>query len=190
MTFFSVSTDRPISLCSWVFNSETGTPLISKRRTCMDQVSGRSYKCWWRREHMSSPVIPFARFWECLLNFFKKNYVCGCFSLHACLYTVCTPGARGDKNKEFDPLELQLLMAVSWKWVLGSEPGVSGRAATAFNPSTWTCLSAKSPHGFVLHFQPASCSYSGLCKEISAWMLGWGWLRVVFKDKDSVASAT
>lgn len=47
-------------------------------------------------------------------EFFKKNfYVCGCFSLHACLYTVCTPGARGDKNKELDPLELQLLMAVS-----------------------------------------------------------------------------
>lgn len=47
-------------------------------------------------------------------EFFKKLlYVCGCFSLHACLYTVRTPGARGDQNKELDVLELQLLMVVS-----------------------------------------------------------------------------
>lgn len=47
-------------------------------------------------------------------EFLKKLlYVCGCFALHACLYTVCTPGARGDRNKELDVLELQLLTAVS-----------------------------------------------------------------------------
>lgn len=63
------------------------------------------------------------------LSFFFLIYFVFCS--HACICTFCMSDANGDQKRVFDPLVLELWLAVSHYVYAGTEPQFSARAARA-----------------------------------------------------------
>lgn len=58
-------------------------------------------------------------------------FICMCVYLHMCLGTIYMAGPCGYQKRVLDPLGLELPVVAMW--VLGIEPGFSGKAVSVLN---------------------------------------------------------